>query len=223
MVTFAPHTLIEFGGTIVSAGGNDIWACGLRVLDTNAFGPLPDPATYQESIAPSLSTFWSTSTHHIPAAATLQYLKVNNIGADGKYVDKANTNRHDYSSVAGGAASTGAPAYVGLVGTWETGNARGLAHRGRMYLPNSALSCTGNEVSTTVRDAVRSDYVALFAVLCTHFAAGANSAVGVVASSKNGSFHIITGVSVDTVVDVQRRRKNATKGTRSTVAAVTPS
>lgn len=223
MVVYTPHTLIEFGGSIVSANGNDIWACGLRVVDNNALGPLPDPATYMESIASGLSSWFSASTHHIGPAATLLYLKVNNIGADGKYADKANTNRHDFASVAGGASSTGTPAFIGLVGTWETANARGLAHRGRMYLPNYALSCSGNEVSTTLRDSVRSDYVSLYAVLCTHFDTGANEAIGIVASGKNGAFNQITGVSVDTVVDVQRRRKNATAGARSTVATVAPS
>lgn len=223
MAVYTPHTLIEFGGSIISANGNDIWACGLRVVDFNNFGPLPSPGTYMESIAAALSSFFSASTHHIGAAATLQYLKVNNIGADGKYADKANTNRHDYSGVVGGAAATGTPAFIGLVGTWETANARGLAHRGRMYLPNYALSCSGNEVSTTLRDSVRSDYVALYSVLCTHFDSGANEAVGIVASGKNGTWNQITGVTVDTVVDVQRRRKNATAGQRSSRATVSPS
>jgi len=92
-----------------------------------------------------------------------------------------------------------------------------------MYLPNYAISCSGNEVTTTVRDAVRSDYVSLYSTLCTHFDTGANEVHGIVASSKNGAYNQIQGVTVDTVVDVQRRRKNQTAGQRSTRATVAPS
>jgi hypothetical protein len=89
-----------------------------------------------------------------------------------------------------------------------------------MYLPNYSLSCTGDEVTTTVRDAVMADYQALYTALCQHFNTGADEAVAYVFSRSGAAFNKITGVSVDTVVDVQRRRKNAVKGTRSSVGTL---
>lgn len=224
-VQYQPHTLIEFGGTITGVSQNDIWTCGLRIVGFNELGPLVDPASYMNAIQANLSSWWASTTRvpRMPSTATLDWLKVNNIGADGKYSDKTNTNRHDYTPVPGGGTAT-MPGFCAVVGTWETANRRGLAHRGRMYLPlTTAALQSGSEMSNSTRDQCVSVYASLYSTLVTHFNTGANRAQGIIASSKNAAWNQITGVSCDSVIDVQRRRKNAIKGSRSAVTAVSAS
>src|SRR5664279_1514445 len=153
--------------------------------------------------------------------AKLTFLKVNHVGADGKYVDTGITHVTDLAPTLGGSTHT-MPGYCSVAYTWETAVKRGPGHRGRIYPPNAA----GLEVlhAFTMSDASATASATAGAALLTILknASGANGTKGkpVVASKIGGQLVTITGVSVDNIFDIQSRRKNRIKATRSAIVAI---
>lgn len=211
-MAYRPHTLIAFGGIIPSQTSTDeIWECtirgfaGLRGQNTNL--PLSNPDTYLAEVAPLLASWFAQSGSRIANVATLEYLKCNAIGADGRYSD-GQSHTYDYSNLVSGATSQAVPSFLSLSYTWTTPKARGRAHLGRMYPPNFTYTLSsGAHVSPT-----DTTNAALAGRAFLQTIANATSATAAldpaVVSGLDGSFAPITGVRVGSVYDVQRRRKN---------------
>lgn len=218
MVNYTPHYLVAFGGDFVGETGEG-WECTLRVTEASG-GDVLDPVAYLAAIKTPLSTWFAAATSKMTVESRLSWIKCNRIGPDGRYSDKANSHRTDYATPVSGSASSAAPAFISLAYTWETGNARGRAHRGRMYPPSGYNCSSAMQVSTTDRDAAAAAGKALLAVFAN--AAGSNVQTKPMPSIYSGldaTVHAITGVSVNSTYDVQRRRKAQVKGTRSAIVA----
>jgi hypothetical protein len=181
-----------------------------------------DPAAYLTAIATPLATWFSASASKMCSLATLRFVKANNIDAAGHYADATTTHVHDYADGIVGFAAPVGPQFISRAITWETANARGPGHRGRIYPPNAtvAIGTSAFKTSGTDRDVNTAAGASLIGVLKN--ASGANGVKGkpVVASKVNGALVTITGVSSDDVYDVQRRRKNRIKGSRSTITTI---
>lgn len=222
MAVYTPHTLVQVGGTISEAAiqsADDVWTVSLRLGDVNGtHGPVNDPAGALNLIQQALHSWWlGPGFSQLHPAATISWVKCNNIGADGKYSDKTQTHRYDYSPalVSGFANDTGYdPPFVTVCGSLLTANKRGRAHRGRMYFP-LAIPANSKDVVTVSQSQVwaaeyRHILQALSAPLVPTFpydAAGRMMVPGVY-SSIDGSRHFITQTAVGTRKDVQTRRKN---------------
>lgn len=219
---YTPHTLLEFGGRLAEGGSyGEIWSCGIRCFDHNLQAPVPD-ADIEDWIdwyAPKLSDWYTAAPNKMSTNAELSYIKINNIGADGKYANAGNTHVYDYPAGRVGAAPATAPNFLSVAWTWETGRQRGRAHRGRMYPPNPTWAFTGAILSAA--DALANANVGQrlwHDVLYTGRSAGFEDYLEPQVFSKlDASHHPITGVSCDNVYDVQRRRKNQAPKTRTAV------
>ncbi len=210
-MTYAAHTLAQFGGRILTPSHPDeIWSCGIRLTSLSASGG--EPATvnqaYANEVGPHLATWFATSTNGIPTAVKLDFLKVNEIEPTGRYLDKANTVvwRNNTGNT-GGNSTQNAPSFCTLAYSWTTAFARGPASKGRVYLPNFSYSASGSFVSDTDQQKALVAAVALLEVFVN--TSGTRQGVPVVASSINSATEIITGARVGDVYDTQRRRKNA--------------
>ena len=126
----------------------------------------------------------------------------------------------EYSSTPNPGTSSAAalPLQVGLVLTLRTGSA-GRSFRGRMYLPINNLSL----------DAGHEAPVAALADLCTSWATafsdwntGGTGTEVCVISTQRGVATPVTSVTMDSRMDVQRRRANRQAITATTANAVTP-
>lgn len=221
MPVFTPHTLVAFGGSLLGTTGKDGWQVGIRGGSFNspaqAFG---NSDAFIAQLYPVLSAWFSDPGSKAHPDAKLEWLKINDIGADGKYKE-AVTHRHDYSpAIASGFPTRNAPAYMSLAYTWETGLARGLAHRGRIYFPNSWPIAKGSEVAAADA-AANAAYGELLLSKIVNASDVATTSVDrfnpCVYSSKNGAYNRITGVSSDCLYDEQHRRKEQTVTTRSSV------
>jgi hypothetical protein len=177
-----------------------------------------DPDAYLAAILTPLKTWFGAVGNKINSGATLTYVKCNNIGPDGKY--NSPTTHQVATSQTGGAGSPVTPAFCCVAFTWETGLLRGPAHRGRMYTPNSGWSVTlgTSQISTADMNSAASSGKSLLQALQYAPGGGAAAVVPVVAS-KTGALHLVTGCSVDNIMDVQRRRKNHLAATRSATVA----
>lgn len=219
-MAFPPHTLVQFGGHLSTLSGpSEIWACGLRVYTGIPAGNyVANPQGYADAIAPKLKTWFTTLANGFPSTASLEWVKVNSISPTGHYVD-ATTHQTAITSANGG-VSTGTntvmPSFCSVALTLETGLTRGHAHRGRLYLPNYSYKATGAQISGSDATAVANAGKALLNVINT--TSDGATLVRPIVASKFGVSNEVTGVSVDNIYDVQRRRKNRLTSTRTTLA-----
>jgi hypothetical protein len=212
-MAYQPHTLITFGGTLLAsqAGGiNEIWQVTLRAVQADRLDhTLNDPAAYMNGIAAPLLTWWKLPASLMSSGATLDWLKVNNIGVDGKYEDQSNTNQHDYpASQFGGAAPT-LPDILTVCWSWRSAKKRGPGSHGRIYLPNATAV---PQLSMALTTAQQNQHLASATALIHLLSIGdgdVNEAQIVIASKVNATNTPITTISIGSIIDVQRRRKDA--------------
>lgn len=218
-MTFPKHALIQFGGTLAELSGpKEVWACGVRVYTGAPAGFwLNDPQAYANKIATPLRTWFQLTANGMVSSASIEWVKVNNIRPDGKYND-ATTHQAAITAGNGGNPPIGVPSFCSVATTWETGLTRGLAHRGRVYLPNYMFSATGSQIPSASVDQVVAAGKALLNIINSNTDGTTLVQPIVVSSVGAGATNLITGVSADNVYDVQRRRKNRLTATRNRVA-----
>lgn len=208
-MAYAPHTLVAFGGALNEiASGDEIWECTIRGYSPGGSKlPLSDPAGYMGQIHTALATWFGASTSGMYQGSTLKWLKVNNIGADGKYSDST-TNVYDYPSpTAGYVATQKAPAFCSVAMAWTTSRTRPPGAWGRIYPPNPSYAVVGSAIASADQALVVTAAKNLLGVLRN--CSGSLGFIPVIASKVNATNTEITGVRVSDVYDVQRRRKNA--------------
>lgn len=216
---FPQHVLVEFGGQLIDNGtADEIWACGVRCIDANSGGYTADPDEALNVMHQALAEWFAAPASGMSVRSTLTYLKINNINAAGHYASNE-THAYYWGTPVPGGANQAAPAFCSVAMTWETGVTRGLAARGRIYPPNFTEAPNGSNISAAGRDRVRdAGYALLHDVIAGTTRAGDTEDMlvpSVVSGVGAGAHRPIIAVTCDDVYDVQRRRKNQTKSTRS--------
>lgn len=159
------------------------------------------------SIHAPLLAWWTTHNAAFTTQAKLGWVKVNNIGPDGKYTN-ATSNTFDYPEPTSGSGPSGIPFIINSATSWTTHlNRAGPGYTGRVYLPYGPSSrpdmlLTGSEQANYL--AVGQDLLNVI-----QDTPGPDVMTPVVASKVNATNTPITGVRIGSVLDVQRRRKNA--------------
>lgn len=173
------------------------------------------PQTYCDHLATALVTKFA-GWGGIPANATLEWVKVNNIAPNGKYAD-AVTHSTGVAVTPGAAGNVQkAPSFCSIAVTLETGILRGHAARGRIYLPNYGYAPNGSMIAQADVNNVLAIAKSLLTTLQGPVNAATPEAIPCVVSKLGaGTARVITGVSVDNVYDVQRKRKDRDQRTRT--------
>jgi hypothetical protein len=206
---YRPHTLVTFGGTNEEQAADDeIWQCGIRGLNPAGGGNTPvDPGqfqTYLDAVTTPLSDWMSSGVFHNANTALLRWIKIVNIGADGRY--SSDPLVKDGLDVGGG-GSPNSPSFTTVCYSWETGRSAGRARRGRVYPPNYAAP---RGPGATVTTSAQADLLAGAVALLTAIADQGDQYQFVPhVMSSSGAFNPINGARVGNVYDVQRRRKDA--------------
>lgn len=204
------HSVVRVTISGGSFSGAEEWSTGFFLGSANADASNPTQAL-ADQIKARWQTFFTSAAVKVSNAFSTNEIKLSQIGADGKTI-LDNTVYSTYSSAIFGPLGTQLPAQVSLVATLQSPLARGLAAKGRMYLPGiaSPVMTTGKIVST--------DAAAVANALKTFFD-GVNSDAGVagkviLASAGRGTAgtgavnQLVTRVRVGDVYDTQRRRRN---------------
>lgn len=176
-----------------------------------------------DSVAAAIATFWSAATSAIAPQYQLAFLRLARIDTDGSYVPNIPSIDHVYSPLVGGGGTNGYlyPLQVAHVATLLTQVTRGLAYKGRIYLPplNVALSTDALLTPSTVNNRINT--------LAAMLSALQGSALGELrvyskgnAAVPGGASQLVTGVQADTRFDVQRRRAAQQVGGLSVVGVV---
>jgi hypothetical protein len=213
------HMLFVFGGTQTAASeAGEIWQCGIRCAPAaGSAHDYGDEDAILAAIQGPFKTWYTGAGANMRSDFRLEYLKLNEIAADGSYADPTTTHRFDYGTFGSGATTPSTPSIITLAWTWTTARLRGIASRGRIYPPVAVVTASGSpRVTSTVTANSVTAAKALLSVLSRPNGVDFELAPCVVSAGSNGgagtgAIEDITGVKVGDVADVQRRRKNALK------------
>lgn len=206
------HSLVVLGGTLYSptAGpSNEIWECTLRGTQADQPNqPVNDPVAYLNGIKGPLGAWYAAANNLMSAQSTLDYIKCNHIGPDGKYESKTITNRLDYSPKVIGGASQVYPDILSVAWSWRTGRTRGPGSHGRIYPPNMTTTTTASMSITTAQQAAHGAAAQRLLHLLEIGDGGTNALRLCVVSGVDASATPITRIVIGSIIDVQRRRKS---------------
>jgi hypothetical protein len=202
--------LLAFGGPLYGA---EQWSISLRSTPNFA----DNDAVGLDRIADLVGDWHEGAPAVVGGFAPMTWLKFNRIGVDGKYVADR-TNRVDFAPPR--VNNTGSPhaPQVSLVATLETGNLRGLAHRGRMFLP-----CPTAAVSNDGRIPAAAAQAAATKVASLITALNADPSYGetrIYSNVREGASRLVTGVTVGRVLDTMRSRRTSLPEERTAVVTV---
>lgn len=207
---YSKHWLLSFGG---KAFTTEEWSCNLR-FKSSGIGPADDGSWNQiaadaiDDVRDDVVNFFANVPYCFSAAHTLDFVKFNAIGENGRYLDTSNTRARYPAGVVG----TGAPVMppqIALVLSLRTDAERGRAHAGRIFLPASKFTVGADgRISQAQVDAT---------MLWTRtFISNLNNWPGLdlpwepevhIVSGINGDYRPVTKMRIGRVLDTQRRRR----------------
>lgn len=228
-MAYRPHLLLTWGGTL---GSSEIWSNSLRLTADSTDLPTLEAAARDniDDLASDVSTFLFTGSvgaySGYGSAARLTYVKLNAIGADGRYSSDDESNRVDFLTGSPIRTSADHGAFqLAIVVSFKTTAARGRAHAGRLFVPalNASVDDDSGKFPNTIRDAVATSWQGFLQAVNDQpgfDTAGIRAAVfsGIGAP---GPARDIVGVTVGNVFDTQRRRRNGLVEDYATVLDVT--
>lgn len=183
----------------------EIWSWSLNLIA--GFGQdAAQPADGVPAGVVSAVTAFHQEAGLINNRATLETIKLNLIGTDGRYVNQSTTYVSEVLPPVTGAGTLDFPPQVALTITLRTSAKRGRAHAGRFFLPYPALplddttGMLGEEYALIAADAA--------ARLINALNASAGARVGVVSELGTGEARTVTSVEVGRAYDTIRRRRN---------------
>lgn len=201
---------VTISGTMF--GGEEEWSTGFYFGYTGGDADLPDQ-TLVDGIGPLWQTFFTNATSRVSNQWKTSEIKVAQLGTDGKTIPDSPVYYTYPAPITGAYNSPSFPPQCALVATLVGPLPRGLASKGRMFLPGIVGSVDSNgRLGDTDRGTICTN---IKTFLTAVNALPANNVV-VLASKGSlvpgGSAPIIKAaisVRVGNVYDTQRRRRNA--------------
>lgn len=199
----AIHRYLSVSGAL---RGSERWSIGVRISG----GVNPDPAAEQDLCdaltAGPVTSWWSVGNY--ASTATIDTVKLNMIGTDGKYVNDYTIATYLEDALEGGGGVSPFPNQVALVITLETGLQRGLAHRGRVFIPTPPGAVAAVEADGRISSTNAGSNAAAFGNFLTALNGFAGLGTVVVASNtREGAQRPVTSVSCGRVLDTMRSRR----------------
>lgn len=219
-MTYKRHWLLSWGGTV--GNGSDVFANNVRMMnDELADSDNLDDGQMEsllDDFVTDIRTFITSADSFISSSVECNWVKFNEIGPDGHYVNQTKTHVRFLSGTTGASAVikgvTGAtiPTFQSVCVTTTTARQRGPASKGRLFLPQCAIPLDASGRIITIRAAELATRTAAFLTALGDEAGIDTTAIAPAVISNVGSpgpQERITGVKVGNVPDVIRRRKNA--------------
>lgn len=217
-MTYRPHTLLSFGGRLFT---EESWNCGLRIVLGDPEDSTVSLQSYEtwsaenlDDIAADVAAWFTSSGAKISSAARLDWVKLNAINADGRYVSESETNIFEWAAGDAPAGTVSpAEAQVTMVVSLLTNATRGRASRGRFYPPTGEMgvSPTTGRVSATLCQQMADAAKVLLDNIANEPGIDLSAPRVVVASDLGspGPARSVQRVAVGNVPDTQRRRRSS--------------
>jgi hypothetical protein len=225
------HNYLQVYGTNAHGTYEDIWSMGLRIGDHDGSGAgtaARASDVHLNDLAADLEAWWTGMATAFSTTTKMLGFKFNGVDVEGRYISNTATIQRTFgaSGLAGTSSSPSLPPQVSCVVSLLSPAARGLASKGRVYLPPFSV---GNVTSGGVLPLAAAQTIQdQFATLLTNLGnwpgldAAQDAGAPMVASKvRTGEARPITACSVGTVLDTQRRRRSAFKEVRNDPTAVT--
>jgi hypothetical protein len=213
------HMLLAFGGGVAS--GAEEWSCTLRSTPAVAS---PDSQSATEAALAELVPILEAWFPPVGGRLTsLAWAKFNHISQDGKYRWPFSVTYEWPTPVPGNASSAPIfPPQVSTVVTLHTDKGRGLASKGRMFLPGSqgTLGADGR-LTAVFRDALQTSMATFIGNLNAAAGYGVTKIYSQGGVANTPAEEVVTGVSVGRVLDTMRSRRRSMQEERGEPAAVT--
>lgn len=216
-MAYRPHIVLQWGGSLGTSP--EIWSNTLRIVGNST--DVNDLQDLAEAWMPDLSTALVTlmASGGYQGKAKMLWIKANAVDANGHQSNRPTNVWYapDDFAVTAGTFPAGPP-QLAITISFVTGAARGLAARGRVYVPTGFSSSAGTynsdtfQLSVATCEGFRDAWVTFLEALDNNPGPDfANLRVAVVSKqgSDPGNWHAINGVRVGRVIDTQRRRRNA--------------
>lgn len=192
--------------------GAEEWTTGFY-MGLTAADALAPTQEFADAVKVAWQTFFTNSTSKFSSLWKTDFIKVATMGTDGKTIaDSAVWSYYD-SPISGGGQSDSFPPQVALVATLVSEAQRGLAAKGRMFLPgiNGVLGADGRLPQSIVTDIATNVSVFLAAVNAIQNTPGV-----LILASQGRKAPLVGGpvnravlsVRIGNVYDTQRRRRN---------------
>lgn len=219
----SPHNYLQVYGTNATGTYKDIWTFGLRIggPGTGDNGVAQSvPVAVLDAIDADLRAWWTANGAAFAATTKMLGFKFNAVDVEGRYLSEGVTAQRTFGAAGlpGTAAGVALPPQVSCAVTLHTNVARGLAAKGRIYLPpfHTGMVAEGGVMLQTTATQQQDRFATLLNNLNNWPGIDALADPGnvIVASrggvnSSEGVIRKVTGVSVGTVLDTQRRRRSA--------------
>lgn len=197
------HWYFQVGGRM--PGGLETWSNGFRLAIPNGTAGDTVTTAQENAFKAAFQAFYASSI--ISSGVLLEYMKYGRIEENGHMLPGAAAKVVSYGvSIGGTGTLSSLPFQSTIAVTWRTNMARGLAHKGRFYIPLPSLASDAGAGTITqasadsVRDKANTLLAAINAVSPYYLA---------IFSRKSGSptHQTVVGSSVGRVWDTQRRRR----------------
>lgn len=214
-MTYAPHFLLSFGGTL--AADQEQWANNIRLGPPlgGTFGAITNPEGALDDIETDLRTLFGTPNMGASSDVKVRWIKLNEIGPDGRYANQSETHAKylEGTEVFAGPGTPSLPPQCSVAVSWTTGRSRGPGSKGRVFVPRPSFGVdpAGRISSATVATMVTAWTTFIQNLNNWPGLDWPNSPVAVVASNVGapGPMEQITGVRIGDVMDTQRRRRES--------------
>lgn len=206
------HKYLSIAGSL---RGGERFSFGLRLTTGSFGGDYEADQDLCDQMADIIANWWG-NRGTIAGNAILDTVKYNLVNTEGKYAHDYTAAHYFVTPVPGGGAQSPYPNQITTVVTLETGLQRGLAHRGRVFLPapNAPVGADGRLLEADAQGIANS-----FRDLLDLINAGPWSDQVIVASNtRGGAIRVVTGVSVGRVLDTMRSRRTSLEEGRMSVA-----
>jgi hypothetical protein len=209
---YLPHMLVVVGGGYADpAFQGEEWVWSLRLDSPFVAGDAYED--FVEAVGLKVTPFMTSG--HISSQIKTHYVKANPINEEGKYAFPDKSYQWDFpSTLPGGGGPQMLPPQCSIAVTMHTARQRGIASKGRFFLPGAHLNqLQGNGLLTAaaqtgIRNSTRDLLLSMRTWPVAYNGRPAVCSPGALGGTGEGVSEEITAVSVGSVVDTQRRRRN---------------
>lgn len=208
-------TRVTISGT--AFGGAEEWSTGFNVGEVDADATMPTQAQ-AEAYRDAWATFFTDANAYINSNYSSSLVKVSSVGMDGKS-NAADTQFADFPSNTNGVYGGQNAPQVALVATLSSETPRGVASKGRMYLPGIGLVVGADgHLPGAQRDLLHGKFLTFlqevnafagtpnFIMLASPGSLNPDGTPKIGGSTAKNA--IVTSLRLGNVYDTQRRRRN---------------
>lgn len=148
---YPTHLYLTFGGRFFDI---ENWSGGIRIASPATPNDEPDELWIQQAensvaAAAELVRLWFVNpASKVMGTARLDWVKLNAIGEDGRYLDEGNTSQVEYPTATAPTPPGGFDwPQVATVVSFRTDVTRGLANRGRLYVPTAVAKSGAGRIA----------------------------------------------------------------------------